>query len=142
MEPTTIENKPKTYTRSILLTKNDRPYISKKEPVVFVQINIQYLFDNNLNSSTSSYGLTSYGSISYETSPKSIYLDGSSYLSANITIDVKTLGFWFKINTLTIDNYLISTTNDIFNIKINNSELNIIVDTIEQPISYDFLSYK
>lgn len=147
MEPTTIENKPKTYTRPILLTKNNRPYIPKKEyveeePEVFVQINIQYLFDNNLNSSPSGYDLTPYGSISYETSPKCIYLDGSSYLSANITIDVKTLGFWFKINTPTIDNYLISTTNDVFNIKINNTELNISVDTIEQPISYNFLSNK
>ena len=145
MNPTTIENKPKTYTRPILLTKNNRPYIPKKEyvePVVFVPINIQYLFDNNLNSSPSGYDLTSNGSITYETTPKSVYLDGSSYLSSNISIDVKTLGFWFKINTPTIDNYLISTTNDVFNIKISNTKLNIIIDTIEQPISYNFLSNK
>ena len=147
MNPTTIENKPKTYTRPILLTKNNRSYIQKKEyveeePVVFIPIDIQYLFDNNLSSSPSGYDLTSNGSISYETSPKSVYLDGSSYLSANISIDVKTLGFWFKINTPTIDNYLISTTNDVFNIKISSTELNITIDTIEQPISYDFLFYK
>jgi len=142
MEPTTIENKPKTYTRPILLTKNDRPYISKKEPEEFVLINIQYLFDNNLSSSPSGYDLTPYGSISYDTSPTSIHLNGSSYLSANITIDVKVLGFWFKITSSPIDNYLISTTDNVFNIKINRTELNITVDTIEQPISYDFLSDK
>lgn len=145
MEPTIIENKPKTYTRPTLIARNNRPYILKKEyvePEEFNSISIQYLFDNNLNSSPSGYGLTPYGSISYETSPKSIYLDGSSYLSGDITIDVKALGFWFKINTPTIDNYLISTANDVFNVKIN-TELNITVNTIEQqPISYNFLSNK
>ena len=100
------------------------------------------MFDNNLNSSPSGYDLTLNGSITYETTPKSVYLDGSSYLSANISIDVKALGLWFKINTPTIDNYLISTTNDVFNIKISNTKLNIIIDTIEQPISYNFLSNK
>lgn len=144
MVPTTIENKPKTYTRPTLIARNSRPYIPRKEYVEqekFKSISIQYLFDSNLNSSPSGYDLTSYDSISYETSPKSIYLNGSSYLSANITIDVKALGFWFKINTPTIDNYLISTGNDVFNIEINNTELNTTVNTKEQPISYDFLSY-
>lgn len=150
MEPTTIENKPKTYTRPILLTKNNRPYIPKKEyveeePVVFVPIDIQYLFDNNLNSSPSGYDLTSNGSITYETTPKSVHLDGSSYLSGDISIDVKALGLWFKINTPTIDNYLISTTNDVFNVAIynNNTELNITINNKDQQtISYNFLSNK
>jgi hypothetical protein len=142
MEPTRIENKPETYTRPILLTKNDRPYISKKEPEVFNSINIQYLFDNNLNSSPSGYDLSLNGSISYETSPTSIHLNGSSYLSGDITIDVKTLGFWFKINSPTIDNYLISTADDVFNIKISNTELNITINGSEQPILYDFLYNK
>jgi len=101
------------------------------------------LFDNNLNSSPSGYDLTLNGSITYETTPKSVYLDGSSYLSANISIDVKALGLWFKINTPTIDNYLISTTNDVFNIKISSTELNITINNKDQqPISYNFLSYK
>ena len=51
-------------------------------------ISIQYLFDNNLNSSPSGYDLTSVGSITYETTPKSVYFNGDSYLSANISIDV------------------------------------------------------
>lgn len=145
MVPTTIENKPKTYTRPTLIARNSRPYIPRKEYVEqeeFKSISIQYLFDNNLNSSPSGYDLTSYDSISYETSPTSIYLNGSSYLSSDITIDVKALGFWFKINSPTIDNYLISTTNDVFNIEINNTQLNTTVNTIKQPISYNFLSYK
>ena len=101
------------------------------------------MFDNNLNSSPSGYDLTLNGSITYETTPKSVYLDGSSYLSANISIDVKALGLWFKINTPTIDNYLISTTNDVFNIKISSTELNITINNKDQqPISYNFLSYK
>lgn len=147
MNPTTIENKPKTYTRPILLTKNNRPYIPKKEyveeePTVFIPINIQYLFDNNLNSSPSGYDLTlnGFSPIYYHTTPKSVYFNGDSYLSANISIDVKALGFWFKIMDTATDYYLISTPNNIFNVAIYKTELKIIIDTIEQPISYNFLS--
>ena len=129
MNPTSIENTPRIYELPTLLVKPQKSNIEKREATIIpnnVQFYIQYDFDNNLNNSQSSeYSLTSSGTTRYDTAPKSVYLDGNYYLSRIIDFDLKTLSFWFNLEYANIDNYLLSTDDNDFYIKVNSNELSI-----------------
>ena len=141
MNPTSIENAPRIYEVPILLVKPQIPTIEKREATIVLQIYIQYDFKGNLNNSQSSeYPLTSSGTISYIIDPISVYLDGSSYLSTDINFDLKTLSFWFKPINVNIDNYLLSTDDNDFYIKVNSNELSIKVNTDTKNIISDFIA--
>jgi len=127
MYATSIENKPKTYARPTLIGTNfmnivasepseDPPSEDESELI------IEYKFDTTPNNSHSGYNLTPVGSIQYNTSPNSVELNGSSYLSVDIDFEVKTLSFWFNLPDVNIDNYLLSFDTD-FYIKANANSL-------------------
>ena len=132
MYATSIENKPKTYTRPTLIGNNfmsivvseppEDPQVADPPPEDESELIIEYKFDNTPNNSHSGYNLTPVGSIQYNTSPNSVELNGSSYLSVDIDFEVKTLSFWFNLPDVNIDNYLLSFDND-FYIKVNSSSL-------------------
>jgi hypothetical protein len=127
MDATSIENKPKTYTRPTLIGNNFTSIVVSELPADppsedESELIIEYKFNNTLNNSYSGYNLTPVGSIQYNTSPNSVELNGSSYLSVDIDFEVKTLSFWFNLPDVNIDNYLLSFDND-FYIKANANSL-------------------
>jgi len=127
MYATSIENKPKTYTRPTLIGNNFTSIVVSEPPADpppedESELIIEYKFDNTPNNSHSGYNLTPVGSIQYNTSPNSVELNGSSYLSVDIDFEVKTLSFWFNLPDVNIDNYLLSFDND-FYIKVNSNSL-------------------
>ena len=141
MNPTSIENTPRIYELPTLLVKPQKSNIEKREATIIpnnVQFYIQYDFDNNLNNSQpSEYSLTSSGTISYDTNPKSVYLDGNSYLSREIYFNIKTLSFWFNSKDITKDTYLISIA-DNFNIQVYEDKLQIKNNDLIKNINHSF----
>jgi hypothetical protein len=120
MEPTTIDNRPRFYKRPTLIVKKSRDSIAYKEPSASPSIDLQYRFEENGNEETDNYNLTSYNSPTFN---NYVELDGiDDYLSVGIDFQVKTLSFWFNLNNVNTDNYLLSFDSD-FYIKVNYNSL-------------------
>jgi len=126
MEPTAIDNKPRSYERPTLIVKKSRDSIAYKEPPeppeasASPSIDLQYRFEENGNEETDNYNLTSYNSPTFS---NYVELDGiDDYLSVGIDFQVKTLSFWFNLTDVNIDNYLLSFDSN-FYIKVNYNSL-------------------
>tara|TARA_Y100000389_G_scaffold96242_1_gene92914 strand:+ start:196 stop:3282 length:3087 start_codon:yes stop_codon:yes gene_type:complete len=107
------------------ITTQEIQDIKLPEPTIYIQYDFDYTLDKS-SSSIYDYSLTltSNGDIQYYLSPISVYLNGISYLSIDIDFDIKSLSFWFKLENVNIDNYLLSFDND-FYIKVNSTSLEI-----------------
>lgn len=134
MEPTAIDNKPRFYKRPTLIAKKSRDSIAYKEldpdppdPPASTSIYLQYRFEEengnkeNGNEENGNYDLTINGSPTFINNY--VELDGvNDYLSVDIDFEVKTLSFWFNLNNVNTDNYLLSFDSD-FYIKVNSNSL-------------------
>jgi len=133
MEPTAIDNKPRFYKRPTLIAKKSRDSIAYKEldpdppdPPASTSIYLQYRFEEengnkeNGNEENGNYDLTINGSPTFN---NYVELDGvNDYLNVDIDFEVKTLSFWFNLNNVNTDNYLLSFDSD-FYIKVNSNSL-------------------
>jgi len=133
MEPTDIDDKPRFYKRPTLVAKKSRDSIAYKEPdpdppvpPASTSIYLQYRFEEengnkeNGNEENGNYDLTINGSPTFN---NYVELDGiDDYLNVGIDFEVKTLSFWFNLNNVNTDNYLLSFDND-FYIKVNSNSL-------------------
>lgn len=136
MEPTAIDNKPRFYKRPTLIAKKSRDSIAYKEldpdppdppdPPASTSIYLQYRFEEengnkeNGNEENGNYDLTINGSPTFN---NYVELDGvDDYLNVDIDFEVKTLSFWFNLNNVNTDNYLLSFDSD-FYIKVNSNSL-------------------
>jgi len=135
MEPTAIDNKPRFYKRPTLIAKKSRDSIAYKEPEsdppASTSIYLQYRFEEengnkeNGNEENGNYDLTINGSPTFN---NYVELDGIDYyLNVGIDFEVKTLSFWFNLNNVNTDNYLLSFDND-FYIKVNSNSLDVQTD--------------